>query len=137
MNTAIKKRMRKTTNTNVQDRLRLVGNVQDGLSVTEAAAKLGMGQPWGSKWWARYKEYGFDGLEDRPRSGRPPKVVRDRIDEAIAGSAAWTSGSLLDHIEKETGVRYCQGYGGILLRKRGYSLKVAVKQHAGRARSRR
>ena len=30
-------------------------------------------------------------------------------------------------------MRYCQGYGGILLRKRGYSLKVAVKQHAGRA----
>ena len=60
-------------------------------------------------------------------------MARDRIDGAIAGSAAWTSDSLLDHIEKETGVRYCQGYGGILLRKRGYSLKVAVKQYAGRA----
>lgn len=132
MNTAIKKRIRKTTDANVRDRLRLVGNVQDGLNITEAAAKLGMSQLWGSKWWARYKEYGFGGLEDRPRSGRPPKVARDKIDEAIAGSAAWTSDRLLAHIE-ETGVRYCQGYGGILLRKRGYTLKVAVKQYAGRA----
>ena len=60
MNTAIKKRIRKTTNANVRDRLRLVGNVQDGLNVTEAAKKMGMSQPWGSKWWTRYREYGFD-----------------------------------------------------------------------------
>ena len=30
-------------------------------------------------------------------------------------------------------MRYCQGYGGILLRKRGYSLRVAIKQHVRRA----
>ena len=30
-------------------------------------------------------------------------------------------------------MRYCPGYGGILLRKRGYSLKVAVKRHVSRA----
>ena len=30
-------------------------------------------------------------------------------------------------------MRYCPGYGVILLRKRGYSLKVAVKRHVRRA----
>ena len=59
-------------------------------------------------------------------------MTRDRIDEAVTRSTAWTSDGLLDHIE-ETGVRYCSGYGGILLEWRGYSLKVAVKRHAGRA----
>ena len=53
MNTAIKKRIRKTKDANVRDRLRLVGDVQEGMSITGAAKKLGMSQPWGSKWWAR------------------------------------------------------------------------------------
>ena len=132
MNAAIKKRIRKTKDANVRDRLRLVGDMQEGMSITGAAKKLGMSQPWGSKWWAHYKSEGFDGLEDRPRSGRPPRVARDRIDGAVTHSTTWTSDGLLDHIE-ETGVRYCLGYGGILLRKRGYSLKVAVKRHVRRA----
>lgn len=42
MNTAPEERIRKIDNTNVRDRLRLVGDVQDGLTVTEAAQNLGM-----------------------------------------------------------------------------------------------
>ena len=133
MNTAIKKRIRKTKDANVRDRLRLVGEVLETGNITQAAKKLGMSQPWGSKWWARYKAEGFDGLEDRPRSGRPPKVAREKIDGVVTQSPTWTSDGLLDHIEEKTGVRYCPGYGGILLRKRGYSLKVAVKRHVSRA----
>lgn len=133
MNTAIKKRIRKTKDASVRDRLRLVGDVQEGMSITRAAKKLGMSQPGGSKWRARYKAEGFDGLEDRPRSGRPPKADRDRIDGAVTQSTTWTSDGLLDPIKRETGVWYCPGYGGILLRRRGYSLKVAVKRHVRRA----
>ena len=58
-------------------------------------------------------------------------MARDEIDGAVTRSISWTSDGLLDHIEK-TGVWYCPGYGGILLRKLGYSLKVAVKQHVRR-----
>ena len=47
---AIKKRIRKTKGASVRYRLRLVGDVQDGLTVAEAAKKLGMSKPWGSKW---------------------------------------------------------------------------------------
>ena len=60
-------------------------------------------------------------------------MARDKIDGMVTHSTTWTSDGLLDRIEKETGVRYCPGYGGILLRKMGYSLKVAVKQHVRRA----
>ena len=67
----------------MRGRLRLVGEVLETGNITQAAKKLGMSQPWGSKWWARYKKHGFGGLEDRPRSGRPPKVARDEIDGAV------------------------------------------------------
>lgn len=60
-------------------------------------------------------------------------MARDRIDGAVTQSTMWTSDGLLDYIGREMGVRYCPGYGGILLRKRGYSLKVAVKRHVRRA----
>ena len=49
MNTAIKKRIRNTKDTNVWDRLRLVGEVLETGNITQAAKKLGMSQPWGSK----------------------------------------------------------------------------------------
>ena len=113
--TAIKKRIRKTNDANERDRLRLVGEVLETGNITAAAKKLGMSQPWGSKWWARYKEHGFDGLKDRPRSGRPPKVARDVIDEAVTQSTTWTSDDLLARIKAKTGMQYCSGYGGILL----------------------
>ena len=61
----------------------LVGDVQVGISITGAAKKLGMSQPWGSKWWARYEKHGFAGLEDRLRSGRPSKVAKDKIDVGV------------------------------------------------------
>ena len=63
MNTAIRKRVRKTKDANVRDHLRLVGDMQDGLTVT-AAANLGMSST-GAPSWARYQSEGFDGLEDR------------------------------------------------------------------------
>ncbi len=42
MNTAIKKRIRKTKDANVRDRLRFVSDVQEGMKITPAAKKLGM-----------------------------------------------------------------------------------------------
>lgn len=45
MNTAIKKHIRKTKDANVWDRLRLVGDVQDGLTVTKETKRIGMSQP--------------------------------------------------------------------------------------------
>ena len=136
MNTAILKRIEKTNDANLRDRLRLVGNVQDGMTITGAAAQVNRSQPWGSKWWKRFKNEWFDGLKDRPRSGRPPLVPKETLDqirEEISKIAAWTSEPLLELIYKKTGIRYCVGYGGILLRKWKYTMKTPVKQHANRA----
>ena len=43
----------------MRDRLRLVGDMLDGVSATEAAGKMGMSQAWGSKWWNRFKSNCF------------------------------------------------------------------------------
>lgn len=45
MNAAIKKYIQKTRDSNVRDRLRLVDDVQEGMSITKAAKKLGISQP--------------------------------------------------------------------------------------------
>ena len=136
MNTAILKRIRKARNADERDRLRLVGNIQDGVTITAAAGQVNKTQPWGTKWWKRFRDEGFEGLKDRPRSGRPPLVTQQQMGEVreeVSKTLGWTSDHLLDLICKKTGIRYCLGYGGLLLRKWGYTLKVTVKQHANRA----
>lgn len=42
---AIKRHIRNTKDSNMRDRLRLVGDVQEGMSITTASKKLGMSQP--------------------------------------------------------------------------------------------
>ena len=136
MNTAILKRIRKTKDANERDRLRFVGHVEGGMGITAAAALPSMSQAWGSKWWKRYKSEWFYGLKDRPRSGRPPLVARKQLDEIreeISKTPAWTSEPVLELTYEKTGMQYCVGYGGILLRKWGYTMKTPVKQHANRA----
>ncbi|RME57967.1 helix-turn-helix domain-containing protein, partial [Candidatus Parcubacteria bacterium] len=53
-----------------------------GLSSTEAGLRAGVSQATGPKWVKRFNEEGLTGLDDRPRSGRPPvhdESVRSRL----------------------------------------------------------
>ena len=52
MDPAAKKRIRKTKDVNVHDRLRLVSNVQDSMSIIAAVEKLGMSHLVDSKWYS-------------------------------------------------------------------------------------
>ena len=134
MNTAILKRIRKAKNADERDRLRLVGNIQDGVAITAAAGQANKTQPWGTKWRKRFRDEGFEGLKDRPRSGRPPLVTPQQMGEVrgdVSKTPGWTSDHLLDM--QKTGMRYCLGYGGLLSRKWEHAMKVAVKRHANRA----
>ena len=136
MNTVILKRIGKAKNIDERDRLRLVGNIQDGVTITAAAEQVNKTQPWGTKWWKRFRDEGFEGLKDRPRGGRPPLVTSQQMGEVreeVSKTPGWTSDHLLDLICKKTGMRHCLGYGGLLPRKWGHTMKVTVKQHANRA----
>ena len=62
-------------NAKVSRRIQLVMFILiDGMNASEAARQLKMSRPWGSKWTKRYREGGLAGLQDLPRSGRPPKA---------------------------------------------------------------
>ena len=37
----------------------------------------GNNNPWASDWLKRYDEKGLEGLKDRTKSGRPPKLSKD------------------------------------------------------------
>ena len=99
MNTAILKRIRKARNADERDRLRLVGNIQGGVATTAAAEQANKTQPWSTKWRKRFRDEGFEGLKDRPRSGRPPLVTPQQMGEVrgeVSKTPRWTSGHLLD-----------------------------------------
>lgn len=57
-------------------RARIVLASAEGLTNEEVAARLGISTPTVSKWRTRYLREGLAGLDDRPRSGRPPAAPR-------------------------------------------------------------
>lgn len=68
-----------------QDRARVVNEVSrraaDGASLSSACAACGVSPSTYGRWAARYAEAGLEGLEDLPRSGRPP-IARLSDEEA-------------------------------------------------------
>ena len=62
----------------VKERLLLVLRVEgDGMVPAPVAKELHRSRPWTSFWLERYREEGVDGLKDKPRSGRPPKLSEE------------------------------------------------------------
>jgi DNA-binding transcriptional ArsR family regulator len=55
-------------------RARIVLLAGEGVSNTEIAERVGVSRPTVLHWRARYVQGGLAALEDRPRSGRPPRV---------------------------------------------------------------
>ena len=62
-----------------------------GLSHANAARNMRNKSAWVKRWVVRYEEEGVDGLYDRPRSGRPPKAERSKIDIVISTYCAGAS----------------------------------------------
>lgn len=67
-----------------EGRLRLCRRIEDGWSVAAAAESMHISRQCAHKWWARYRDEGIDGLEDR--SSRPrscPHQTPARIERRI------------------------------------------------------
>jgi transposase len=68
----------------VERRLRFVDLIVEGLSVAEAAARLGRSRQWGNKWLDRYRVGGEEGLVDRSRRPkRQPTKTPLRVVSAV------------------------------------------------------
>lgn len=65
----------------IRDRIRVLILAQKGFTDPEIAETVGFSIPWVKKWIRRYKNGGFEGLSDRPRSGAPLKLTEDQVIE--------------------------------------------------------
>jgi predicted NBD/HSP70 family sugar kinase len=84
-------------------RARIVLDAAAGLSVSGSARALGISRPTVTTWRKRYAAEGLAGLEDRPRSGRPPQVDEaDVVAATLAGpptpARTWSARALADHL---------------------------------------
>lgn len=66
-------------------RIRLVAmeHLKNGTTMTKTAKILGFERHAISTWYTRFKDFGLCGLEDLPKSGRPPKLARENENEFI------------------------------------------------------
>ncbi|GAA4383980.1 helix-turn-helix domain-containing protein [Agromyces bauzanensis] len=68
-----------------QNRVIVLSIVNGGLSVTEAAARIGVGRQWVHVLLARYREHGEAGLEPHSRRPRSSPAMTD--EKTRAGSS--------------------------------------------------
>ena len=114
-----------------------VYNLQKGKNVAEAAAELCMSRSWGIKWYKRYQKEGMAGLENRSRSGRPPKINRGIMKKVRREPQYWTAEEMHDHIFKLTNVSFSLSYIRRIMKSWGYTMKAPVRMHIKRASRRR
>lgn len=122
----------------VKERLLLVLKVKgDEMIPARIAKELHRSRTWASDWLTRYKKEGVQGLKDRPKSGRPPKVtpeivvkIKKRLKESKQG---WTTKQVNEMIVKEGGVYYHRIYIYKLLHTWGFKQKVPRKVHVNTA----
>lgn len=67
----------------IRDRIRVIILARRGNTTEEIASNLDYTTRWVYKWAARYRESGFDGLQDRPRSGAPKHLSADQEEAFI------------------------------------------------------
>jgi transposase len=86
-------------------RARIVLLAAEGRSNTEIARLVGVSLPTVRSWRTRYRSGGIDGLDDRPRSGRPPVHDEESIIAATLdpppetlGVTHWSARLLGDHL---------------------------------------
>src|SRR6202049_4909911 len=75
----------------VSQRVLMIANMIEGMEHEEAARSAGLSRSAAYEWHNRYEEDGIEGLHDRPRPGRQPRVdavtsawFKERI---VAGAA--------------------------------------------------
>ena len=92
----LRKQARVESDRRVARRILAIASALDGMSREDAARSAGMDRQTLRDWVIRYNEHSLDGLVDRPRDGRPPKLDVEEKAElyriVLAGPDPETSG---------------------------------------------
>lgn len=123
----------------VKERLLFILRVEgDGAIPSRVAEReLHRSKPWASYWLDRYVIEGVEGLEDKPRSGRPLKIPTDIVveikRELAKSDNGWTTRQVAEMIAAKGGVEYHFTHIYRLLYKWGFKQKVPKKEHVNTA----
>jgi putative transposase len=131
---------KKENDPKVKERLLLVIRVrEDGQIPFRVAQEMHRSNPWASDWLKRYDKEGLEGLKDRTKSGRPPKLSKEisyKIKQELKESnQGWTTKQVEELIVKESGIKYHYIHIYRILRKWGFKQKVPKKVHVNTAAS--
>ncbi len=129
---------RKESHSGLKERLLLILKVEgDGMIPARVAKELHRSRTWTSEWLGRYHKEGIDGLENRPKSGRPSKLpegiairIRKKLKQRKQG---WSTQQVHEMIVKEGNVHFHQIYIYSLLHRWGFKQKVPRKEHVNTA----
>ena len=77
----------------VCQRVVMIANMLEGMEHEEAARLAGLSRSAAYEWHNRYEEDGIEGLRERPRPGRQPRVdavTSARFKERIVVASSWS-----------------------------------------------
>ena len=113
----LRKQAKRESDTRVARRILAIANALDGMSREDAARAAGMDRQTLRDWVLRYNTHGLDGLVDRPRDGRPPKLdcaeKAELLRIVLAGSEPEVSG--ISAFTRDDLVRICADKFGVAL----------------------
>jgi putative transposase len=122
-----------------KERILLVLNVvyQGKISAAQVARDLHRSKAWACEWLKRYSKEGIEGLKDRTKSGRPPKLSKETSyqikQELKQSNQGWTTKQVEELIIKKSGIKYHSIHIYRILRKWGFKQKVPRKVHVNTA----
>ena len=125
---------------NQSRRLLALASILGGASRSDAAQNAGMDRQTLRDWVHRYNAEGVDGLLDRPRSGREPRLNEDQLaefdrivemppDPVADGIVRWRCCDLKAQIAKRFSVVLSERSVGRILNERGFRKLSARPKH--------
>lgn len=113
--------------------------LDQGLSTTDVARRLGASSSSLSRWKQSFAEHGADGLNSKPNAGGRCRLTDEQLgqlrEQLLAGARAagcptelWTLARVAAVIEKRFGVTYCESGVWHVLRRLGFSRQKPERQ---------
>ncbi len=120
--TAFERIYRAQKDTKVKERMLLVLNVIYYNKIAAHVARdIHRSKGWASQWLKRYREEGMEGLKDKPKGGRHPKISK-QVEYTIKAilkesNQGWSTKQVEKMIIKESGIKYNHNYIYCILRR--------------------